>query len=155
MGPVSLRGSWGRGGVPMLRRDPLTVRGSTGTGRDPREIGGSEENVASISSDHLGPREPAEVLGQILHPLRLPPSGRAVLPKPRPPHLHSGPYFCTLHSKGPTSCAASCAGTEPRLHACLRSAPHSQGIFWPFFFFFSRMWFCFTLLLFHLYFYFL
>ena len=73
MGPVSLRGSWGRGGVPMLESDPPTIRGSTGTGRDPREIGGSEENMASVSSDHLVPGEPAEILGRILHPLRLPP----------------------------------------------------------------------------------
>ena len=55
------------------------MRGATGTGRDPQEIGGMKGKAASMFPTHLGPGEPAEVLGLILclprPPLLATPSG--------------------------------------------------------------------------------
>ena len=39
MGPVSLRGGWGRGGVTMFKMGPPKVRGLAGRGRDPQGMG--------------------------------------------------------------------------------------------------------------------
>ena len=68
----------GEGRGSNAQRDPLSVRGSTGTGRDPRGIGGSEGNMASVSPAHSGPEEPAEVPGLILHTQRPPPAARVL-----------------------------------------------------------------------------
>ena len=71
-GTSAPEGWLGEGRGSMLRMSPTTVRGSTGMERGPRESGGSERNVASVSPARLDPREPGEVPGLILHPLRLP-----------------------------------------------------------------------------------
>ena len=68
MGLAFLRGGWGRGIIP-------TPRGERGKRLEGR---GSEGSIASISPAHLGSREPAEIPGWILCPLRPPPTPKVL-----------------------------------------------------------------------------
>ena len=70
MGPASLRGDWGRGGVPTPGEAHSPWGDQQGWGENPRGFRGLEGNVASISPANLGPKEPAGVLGLVLCPLR-------------------------------------------------------------------------------------
>ena len=69
MGLAPLRGGWGRGRYH-------TPEGESGG--DHWEGRGSKGSVASLSLAHLGPREPAEILGLILCPPRPLPAERVL-----------------------------------------------------------------------------
>ena len=66
MGLVPLKGGWGKGreGIPQPKG---VIGGPSGEQRIKRERG-------QVSPAHLGPREPAEILGLILCPPRPPPA---------------------------------------------------------------------------------
>ena len=66
MGLVLLRGGWGREGIPHLKGE---TGGPLGGQRIKREHG-------QVSPAHMGPQEPAEILGLILCPPRPPPAMR-------------------------------------------------------------------------------
>ena len=105
MGLVPLRCGWGRGRVPT----PRGTDSHKGINGD-RERHSRDQRIrrkwASISPTHLGPGEPAEVPGLILHTPRPPPAAPSLGPTPTP----SGPFpAARTLSRGPT--------------------PHSQSLF--------------------------
>ena len=62
MGLAPLRGGWWRGGVPIPGG---TIRWG---------FGGLGGKLPAVSLAHLGPRKPAGLPGQVLHPPRTPPA---------------------------------------------------------------------------------
>ena len=102
-------GGLGEGRGSYAQRGPLSARGSAGTERDLQGIGGLEGNAASISPTHLGPGEPAGVLGLKPHPPGPPPAVQILVLSHPPP----GPLLATW-----------VPGPEPRL---LQSLPVGPG----------------------------